>query len=145
MIRTVVCKKEGCAGNSFYIKNVDNTLNIRCVKCEGILDIELDKQQYIMLSNCCSCNNDTFKVFKDTDSNQVYVKCMNCGNPPEKVYVDVDGNQVSYETKILNDMREIVYRVDQTLQSLEKKVEALENGQELLEQSLAYVTKFLSQ
>ena len=145
MIRTVVCEKEGCAGNSFYIKNVDNTLSICCVKCEGIENFEADKQQYIMLSNCCSCNNDTFKVFKDTESNRVYVKCIKCGNPPDQVYIDVDGNQVSYNTKILNDMREIVYRVDQTLQSLEKKVEALESGQELLEQSLAYVTKFVSQ
>lgn len=145
MIRTVVCEKEGCAGNSFYIKNVDNTLSVACVKCNEVKKFELDRQQYIMLSNCCNCNNDTFKVFKDTDSNRVYVKCIKCGNPPEQIYVDVDGNQVSYETKILNDMREIVYRVDQTLQSLEKKVETLENGQELLEQSLAYVTKFLSQ
>lgn len=145
MIRTVVCEKEGCAGNSFYIKNLDNTLSMRCVKCEAVSDTELDKQQYIMLSNCCSCNNDTFKVFKDTESDRVYVKCIKCGNPPEQVYVDVDGNQVSYEAKILNEMREFVYRADQTLQSLEKKVEALGNGQELLEQSLAYVTKFLSQ
>lgn len=145
MIRTVVCEKEGCAGNSFYIKNVDDTLCVGCVKCDRAKEFELGRQQYIMLSNCCNCNNDTFKVFKDTDSNRIYVKCIKCGNPPEQVYVDVDGNQVSYETKILNDMREIVYRTDQTLQSLEKKIEALENGQELLEQSLAYVTKFLSQ
>lgn len=144
MIRTIVCEKEGCAGNSFYIKSIDNTLRLVCEKCEEVRIIETDKKQYTMLSNCENCRNETFKVFKDTDSNEVYVKCIKCGNPPETVYIDTDGNQVSYNTKTLNDIKVVLSRVDERIRSLENKLEGLEGGQELLEQSLAYVTKFLS-
>lgn len=144
MIRTIVCEKEGCTGNSFYIKNLDNTLDLSCTKCSEIYTTQISNQSFIMVSNCCNCNNDIFKVFKGTDTGEIFAKCIECGNPPDKIYIDVDGNQVSYDTKILNDVKEIIYRVDQRLCNLERKLEGLEGGQELLEQSLAYVTRFLS-
>ena len=59
-----------------------------------------------MLSICSKCNNDGFKIYRDTESNNVYLKCSKCGSPPEKIYIDVDGNQISYETKVLNDVKD---------------------------------------
>lgn len=144
MIRTVVCEKEGCNSNSFYIRSEDNKLNLICTQCESKYDFDVSYYEFTMLSNCCSCNNDTFKVFKDTEKEGVYAKCTKCGNPPDNIYIDSDGNQVSYENKILNDIKEIIYRVDQRVFNLERKIEGLESGNELLEESLAYVTKFLS-
>lgn len=145
MIRTIVCEKEGCAGNSFYIKDIDNTLNLICEKCNGTCDLENEKQDIKILSTCSTCHCNTFKVFRDTDSNKLYLKCTTCGNPPETIYVDIDGNQISYNTKILYEVKEIVYSVDQRLCSLENKIGNLESEQEILEQSVAYITKFLSQ
>ena len=98
-----------------------------------------------MLSTCSSCNNDTFKVFKDTESNNIYAKCIVCGNPPENIFIDADGNQVSYEAKILNDVKDIVYRVEQRINNLERDVESLGSGQVLIEQSMAYINQFLSE
>lgn len=145
MIRTVVCQKEGCNGNSFYIKTEDNKLVLMCTECDSLYEFDVSYYEFTMLSNCCSCNNDTFKIFKDTEKEGIYAKCVKCGNPPEKIYVDTDGNQVSYNDKILNDVKEIIYRVDQRVCNLERKIEHLEGGQELIEESLAYVTKFLSE
>ena len=34
MVRTVVCKKDGCSGNEFYITTKDNKLNLKAnTKC----------------------------------------------------------------------------------------------------------------
>ena len=33
MIRTVVCEKEGCSGNKFYIEHVDDKLYAICKEC----------------------------------------------------------------------------------------------------------------
>ncbi|MPQ43316.1 hypothetical protein [Clostridium tarantellae] len=145
MIRTIVCEKDRCNGNKFYIKNKDDKLTILCTECSSECDFDVSYYNFTMLSNCCNCNNDTFKIFKDTEKEGLYAKCTECGNPPEKIYIDLDGNQVSYDSKILNDVKEIVYKIDQRIYDLERKLESLENGQELLEQSLAYVTKFLSE
>lgn len=147
MIRTVVCEKEGCTGNSFYIRSNDNnTLTITCNKCESTYDYELSSNDDLtLLSNCSSCNSENFKIFKDVETNKIYAKCVNCGNPPERVYVDVNGNQVSYNEKLLNDVKEVVLKIDQRICNLEKKIGGLENGQVLLEESLAYATKFLTE
>ena len=51
---------------------------------------------------------------------------------------------MSYEVKILNDMKYNLYRLNENLKNLEEKINGLESGQDILEQSLAYVTKFLS-
>lgn len=144
MITTIVCKEDGCDGNCFYIKDSEDKLQLTCIKCSKTWSIPRDKQIFTMLSNCCSCSNETFKVFKDTEGENIFLKCIKCGNPPEKVYIDDDGVQVSYEVKVLNDMKYNLYKLNESLQSLEEKVNSLESGQGILEQSLAYVTKFLS-
>lgn len=144
MIRTVVCEKEGCTGNSFFINTVDNNLEIMCKECGEKYSFDVSYYDFFMLSNCSSCNNNTFKIFKDTDKEGIYVKCTKCGNPPEKIYIDSDGNQVSYENKLLNDLKEIIYRLDQRVYNLESRIENLQGGQELLEESLAYISKFMT-
>ena len=144
MVTTIVCRKDGCDGNSFYVKDGEEELQLTCIKCNKSWSIPRDKQMFTMLSNCCSCNNETFKGFRDTESKNIFLKCIKCGNPPEKVYIDDNGVQVSYEAKILNDMKYNLYRLNENLQGLESKVNGLESGQDLLEQSLAYITKFLS-
>lgn len=144
MITTIVCKEDGCDGNSFYVKDGEEELQLTCIKCNKFGSIPRNKQMFTMLSNCSSCSNETFKVFKDTEGDNIFLKCIKCGNPPEKVYIDDDGVQVSYESKILNDMKYNLYRLNENLQGLEDKINSLESGQNLLEQSLAYITKFLS-
>ena len=61
------------------------------------------------------------------------------------MYKRQDGNQVSYESKILNDIKDMVYRVEQRISNLEREVESLGSGQVLIEQSMAYINQFLSE
>ena len=145
MITTIVCREDGCDSNCFYVKDGDEKLQLTCTKCNKAWDITRNKRMFIMLSNCCSCTNETFKVFKDTENNDIFVKCVKCGNPPEKVYIDDDGVQVSYEIKVLNDMKYNLYKLNENLENLSDRIKNLESGQEILEQSLAYMTKFLSE
>ncbi|QAA35082.1 hypothetical protein [Clostridium manihotivorum] len=145
MIRTVVCEKEGCNGNSFYINAEDNNLNIICKECGATYSFDISYYDFTMISNCSYCDNDTFKIFKDTEKEGIYAKCTKCGNPPEKVYIDTDGNQVSYNGKLLNDIKDMIYRLDQRASNLEDKIQGLQGSQELLEESLAYITKFMSE
>lgn len=145
MIRTVVCEKEGCNGNSFNIKNINQELLIKCTECEKKINYEYNGKGFTLLSNCSSCNSEIFKIFKDTESELIYAKCIKCGNPPEKVCIDADGIQVSYSEKLLLDIKELTRNIDQRIINLEDKVDALENGQILSETSLAYITKFLTE
>ena len=107
MIRTVVCEKEGCSGKifwsspqtsvSFSIESEDGRLKLICKNCLSEYYLDTNYYDFIMLSICSKCNNDGFKIYRDTESNNVYLKCSKCGSPPEKIYIDVDGNQISYE------------------------------------------------
>ena len=144
MITTILCREDGCDSNCFYIRDNEEKLQLTCIKCNKTWEISRSKQIFTILSNCSSCSNETFKVFKDTEGENIFFKCIKCGNPPEKVYIDDDGVQVSYEVKILNDMKYNLYRLNENLKNLEEKINGLESGQDILEQSLAYVTKFLS-
>ena len=83
--------------------------------------------------------------FRDMEKGNVYAKCTKCGSPPEKIYIDSDGVQVSYETRLLHDIREIMKQVDQKVLNLELKIEMMEHGQEILEESLAYINKYIIQ
>ena len=88
-----------------------------------------------MLSICSKCNNDGFKIYRDTESNNVYLKCSKCGSPPEKIYIDVDGNQISYETKVINDLLKYGFILEKDkiiLKDLEAEVKFLEEGLEEL-------------
>lgn len=143
MIRTVVCEKEGCCGNKFYIRTVDNNLEVTCKECGSKYLFDVSYYDFVMLSNCSKCNNDTFKLFKDLEKEGIYAKCSECGEPPEKVYIDSDGIQVSYEGKLLHDIKELMYKLDQRVCNLEIKVDSMEHSQEVLEESLAYINKYI--
>lgn len=143
MIRTVVCEKEGCSGNTFLIETQNNNLLLTCQNCNSKYEFDISFYEFIMLSNCSKCNNDTFKVFRDVDKEGVYVKCAECGGSPEKIYIDSDGVQVSYETKLLNDIKELMYLIEQRICNLEVKIQDLESSQNILEESLAYINRYL--
>ena len=61
----------------------------------------------------------------------------------EKIYIDVDGNQISYETKVLNDVKDILYKIEQRIYGMEIKIQDLQGSQNILEESLAYINKYL--
>lgn len=143
MIRTVVCEKDGCSGNRFYLESEEDNLKLVCAQCESRYNIDVSNNDYIMMPNCSSCNNDTFKVYKDIEKNNIYVKCSKCGAVPEKIYVDLDGVQVSYEAKLLSDIKQIMNLVEQRIYNLEVNVKDLERSQNVLEQSLAYINRYL--
>ena len=143
MIRTIVCEKDGCSGNKFSIKAHNEYLDLTCEKCKAEYRVEMNYTDYIILSNCSKCNNDTFKVFRDTENNRIYIKCTECGDTPEKVYIDDEGIQISYQAKILNDIKELMILIEGRISSLEGKIVSLESSQEVLEESLAYINRYL--
>ncbi|AOR24709.1 hypothetical protein [Clostridium taeniosporum] len=143
MVRTIVCEKDGCSGNEFYINSKDNKIKLVCSECKKEYYYDNNSYDFKILSSCSSCNNSKFKVFKDLDSDAIYAKCTKCGAPPEKVFIDSDGVQVTYEAKLLHDIKDLMHQVDQRVCNLELKVEGLEKGHELLEESLAYINKYM--
>ena len=145
MIRTVVCKKDGCKGNEFCIVTEDNKLKLTCKECGSNYYYDVSNYDFTMLSNCERCNNDKFKVFVDLDKKGVMAKCTKCGCPPEKVFIDAEGIQVTYEANLLQDIKKLMNQVDQRVCNLEMKIEGLEKGQELLEESLAYINRYMSE
>lgn len=142
-MRTVVCQREGCSGNKFYIETQDGNLEITCNECGNKSLIDVSFYDFVMISGCSSCRNDSFKLFRDVDKEGIYAKCTECGEPPEKVYIDSDGIQVSYEAKLLHDVKELMYKVEQRVCNLQMKVETMEGGQQILEESLAYINKYI--
>lgn len=146
MIRTVVCQQEKCCGNRFYIKTSEGKLEAICKECGSKYELNnIECYDYIMISSCSKCNNDTFKLFRDVESNRIYAKCTECGSPPEVIFVDSDGVQVSYEGKLLQEVRELINQLDQRVHNLEVKIDTMEHGQEIIEQSLAYINKYIVQ
>lgn len=145
MIRTLVCKQEGCCGNEFFIETIDDKLQAICKECGREYVFDVCYNDYVMISSCSQCKNDSFKLFRDIENNRVYAKCTKCGATPEMIYLDSDGVQVSYEAKLLQDIREIMSQVDQRICNLELKVETMEHGQEILEESLAYINRYIVQ
>lgn len=143
MIRTVVCEKEGCSGNTFFIETENNTLKMTCNNCKSKYELDMSYNDLIMLSNCSKCNNNTFKVFKDSEKGGVYAKCTECGSAPDGIYIDSDGIQVSYEAKLLNDIKELMFLIEQRICNVEVRLQDIERGQGTLEESLAYVNKYL--
>lgn len=143
MIRTMVCEKEGCSGNTFFIETDNNNLKLTCKNCRSEYNIDISYYDFTMLSSCSKCNNDIFKIFRDLDKEGIYAKCTECGSTPEKVYIDSDGIQVSYEIKLLSEIKEAIHLLEQRVCNLEMKMEHLEIGQGTIEESLAYVNKYL--
>ena len=145
MVQTVVCKKDGCSGNEFYITTEDNELKLTCKDCESTYYYDVSYYEFVMLSSCKKCNNDTFKIFNNLEKQGIYAKCTKCGYPPEKVFIDDEGIQVTYEAKLMQDIKQLMYKIDQRICNLEMKVDGLEKGQELLEESLAYINRYMSE
>ena len=145
MVQTVVCKKDGCSGNEFHIVTEDNQLKLTCRDCGSTYYYDVSYYEFVMLSSCKKCNNDTFKVFNNLEKQGIYAKCTKCGYPPEKIFIDDEGIQVTYEAKLMQDMKQIMYKIDQRICNLEMKVDGLEKGQELLEESLAYINRYMSE
>ena len=145
MIRTIVCKKDGCSGNEFHIVTEDNKLKLTCRDCESTYYYDISYYEFVMLSNCKTCNNDTFKVFNNLEQQGIYAKCTKCGSPPEKIFIDDEGIQVTYEAKLLQEIKQLMHQIDQRICNLEIKVDGLEKGQELLEESLAYINRYMSE
>lgn len=143
MIRTIVCMKDGCSGNRFYLESEEDNLKLVCYQCKSKYNIEGNNNDYILMPNCSNCGNDTFKVYRNIDNNKIYMQCYKCGGVPEKVYIDLDGVQVSYESKLLNDIKQILNLVEQRVYNVEVNIKDLERSQNILEQSLAYINKYL--
>ncbi|MEG1483478.1 hypothetical protein [Clostridium sp.] len=143
MIRTVVCHKEGCSGNRFYIETVENKIKAICRECNSEYLYDAGNTGYELVSSCTSCRNDSFKLFKDMNTSKIYAKCTECGNPPERIFVDPDGIQIPYETKLLQEIKDEIVGVNQRLCNLDIKLENVERGQSILEESLAYVNKYI--
>lgn len=143
MIRTVVCKKDGCSGNNFFIETVDDKIRATCRECGEKSDYNLNDVGYYLISNCKVCKNEAFKLFIDTDKNTVFAKCVECGEPPEKIFIDEYGNQISSEERVLNEVKEALYAVNQRMCNLEIKIEDMEKGQGILEESLAYINRYI--
>lgn len=145
MIRTFVCEKEGCSGNKFRIETLDNKIKAICMECGSEYYHDIGDEIYEVLSFCSSCKNDNFKLFKDTNGNKLYAKCSVCGDPPEKIFIDADGIQIKYETKLLQELKEQIQSIDQRLCNLNIKAEDIERGQSIIEESLAYINKYIVQ
>lgn len=143
MVRTIVCQEEGCSGSTFHIEAGEKIITLTCDICGGSHDIEYNYYDYILLSSCSKCNNNTFKVFKNLENKSIYAKCIECGATPEKIYIDSNGVQVSYETKVLDDVKSLMYRIEQRMVNLEVKIQDVERGQEMTEQSLAYINRYI--
>ncbi|MGL4876244.1 MAG: hypothetical protein ACRC30_16510 [Clostridium sp.] len=143
MIRTVVCHREGCSGNKFFIKSIDGRLEATCSECSDKEVYDLNETGYCLISICEGCRNDTFKLFLDTEKDIVFAKCIECGEPPEKILVDEFGNQISFRDKLLNDVREELFMINQRMGSLEVKIEDIEKGQGIIEESLAYINRYI--
>lgn len=143
MIRTFVCEKEGCSGNTFYLQNKDNKLHLTCNQCQSSYYEDISNHDFIMMPNCSKCNSEVFKIFRDIENKGVYVKCIECGGVPEKIYVDSDGVQVSYEAKLLNELKDIMCLIEQRISSVEMNINTLERGQGIVEQSLAYINRYI--
>ena len=52
MIRTVVCEKEGCSGNTFLIETQGNNLVLTCEHCKSKYEFDISYYDFIILSNC---------------------------------------------------------------------------------------------
>lgn len=143
MIRTVVCKKDGCSGNGFRISMEDGKLKAVCCECGSEYIYDTNFYDYNILSHCSKCNNDIFKLFRDSDNGHIYIKCNECGSLPDKVYIDTEGIQITYEEHLLQEIRHLMQQIDQRICNVEMKIDSLEKGQELLEESLAYINKYM--
>ena len=48
MIRTVVCEKEGCSGNTFFIETQGNNLLLTCAHCKSKYEFDISYYDFII-------------------------------------------------------------------------------------------------
>lgn len=143
MIRTVVCHKDGCSGNNFFIETADGKIKAICRECGDKSEYELNDSGYYLISTCQVCRNEAFKLFIDTEKKKVFVKCVECGEAPEKIFIDEYGNQISAQEKYFIEIKENLFTMNQRMHNLEIKVDNMEKGQGILEESLAYINRYI--
>ncbi|WP_297637235.1 hypothetical protein [uncultured Clostridium sp.] len=143
MIRTVVCHRDGCSGNNFFINSIDGKIQATCTECENESEYNLNDVGYYLVSTCKKCRNEAFKLFMDTDRKTCFAKCVECGEAPEKIFIDEYGNQVSAQEKLLNEVKEELHFINQRMHNLELKIDDMEKGQAILEESLAYINRYI--
>ena len=150
MIRTVVCEKEGCSGNTFFIETQGNNLVLTCEHCKSKYEFDISYYDFIILSNCSKCNNDTFKVFRDTEKEGIYADA--CADVLKEVIptidnleraLAVDGSVEDLKKGIEMTIKELMYQLEQRICNVEVKLQDLEGSQGILEESLAYINRYL--
>ena len=57
---------------------------------------------------------------------------LNVEYPPEKIFIDDEGIQVTYEAKLLQDIKQLMYKIDQRICNLEMKIDGLEKGSRII-------------
>ena len=50
MIRTMVCEKEGCSGNTFLIESRENNLFLTCAHCKSNYNFDISYYDFTILS-----------------------------------------------------------------------------------------------
>ena len=85
MVRTVVCQKEGCSGNSFYIETIDDKLQVICKECGNKYIFDISYYDFVMISSCSKCNNETFKIFRDIEKGGIYAKLCKIQFDPSNI------------------------------------------------------------
>lgn len=102
MIRTFICKSEGCPGNEFSIISNEEKVIIKCSSCGEEYEIQRNENN-IVTPLCGSCESEKFKVL--TDNEKTYFSCVKCGSSPRVIYVDYEGNQINFKEKLLLEIQ----------------------------------------
>ncbi|MBC2581032.1 hypothetical protein [Clostridium sp. DJ247] len=79
MINTMVCKKEGCSGNTFKVSVQRLKLILICAECK---DFEkYNKEMNLNIPTICSkCTGEVFKIGKNIETKEMVFQCMCCGH-----------------------------------------------------------------
>lgn len=102
MIRTFICKEEGCPGNEFTIISSEESFKISCANC--LATYEMPKTNNVIVTPICSsCESEKFKVFMDGE--KIFLSCIKCNNPPRLLYLDMEGNQISYKESVFLELQ----------------------------------------
>ena len=78
-----------------------------------------------------------FKVWL-TSSKELFTKYEEV--EPIELY---NSSETEYETKVLNDVKDLLYKIEQRIYGMEVKIQDLQGSQNILEESLAYINKYL--
>ena len=65
MIRTVVCEKEGCSGNTFFIETQGNNLVLTCEHCKSKYEFDISYYDFIIYENASLSYGKVNKIKKN--------------------------------------------------------------------------------